>query len=160
MVSTFFEPEAIAEPTPAVAPTHDIVHELFIAAEPSAVYDALTTPTGLARWWDTRCTDALVEGEQADLPIGDEPVVARVEMAEAPEVVSWTFEEGPREWVGTSVAVRIEPVPSSVSGTERPVCAVRLWHGGWAYEDGLLPRASFEWAMALDRLRRTCESPS
>jgi hypothetical protein len=158
MALTFFEPEVTAEPTPAAVTTYDIVHELFIAAEPAAVYEAVTTAAGLARWWDPRCTDALVEGSTVSLPIGDEPVVARVEMAEAPEIASWTFEQGPREWVGTSVAVRIEPVPSAVSGTNRPVCAVRLWHGGWAYEDGLLPRASFEWAMALDRLRGAVES--
>jgi hypothetical protein len=158
------EPEAFAEPEPAIAPTHDIVHELTIAAAPEAVYDALTTSEGMARWWGGDCDASLVEGQVATLPLDDENAAVRVDLTERPEAVQWECVQGPREWVGTTVAFRIEGRPprlapeAAPSVPDGPVSVVRFWHGGWAYEDGLLPRASFDWAMRLARLRHTLEA--
>jgi hypothetical protein len=162
------DPEPLDDFEPAPPPTHDIVHELTIAATPDAVFDAITTQAGLAAWWDRRCDHALDEGQVSTLPPiapDGEPIVARVDVVEPTEVVQWECVEGPREWVGTSVAFRIEGRPPSLAPeaadtapAESPVSVVRFWHGGWAYEDGLLPRASFDWAMLLDSLRRYLET--
>jgi hypothetical protein len=46
-----------------------------------------------------------------------------------------------------------------VAGSEGPVSLVNFWHGGWPYEDGLMPRASFDWALRLAALRALAEQP-
>lgn len=134
---------------------HDIVHELTIAAKPEAVFAAVTTKDGLASWWTTDCEAEPLEGSEASFGFEGHSVVVRmrVDTLEPPELVHWHCIEGPDEWVGTSVAFRIEPARD---GPESSV--VRFWHGGWDYEDGLLPRCSFEWAMYLDSLRRYLET--
>jgi hypothetical protein len=146
MALDFPDPDIMVEPEPTATATHDIVHELTIVAAPEAVFDALTA-------------GRLVEGETADLLVGDDQLTVRVDLLERPEIVQWECVEGPREWVGTSVALRIEARPPGAAGndSDQMVSIVRLWHGGWLYEDGLLPRASFQWAMVLDGLRKHIE---
>ncbi|MCU0267144.1 MAG: SRPBCC domain-containing protein [Acidimicrobiales bacterium] len=131
---------------------HDIVHELEIAAPASEVYEAVTTQQGLAGWWTRDATEALAVGAEARFGFDGGAVrfTMRVDALEAPELVHWQCTAGPDEWVGTSIAFRIE-------GTDAG-STLRFWHGGWEYEDGDLPRASFRWAMYLDSLRRLLET--
>ncbi|MCX7620274.1 MAG: SRPBCC domain-containing protein [Acidimicrobiales bacterium] len=134
---------------------HDIVHELTIAAPPDAVFDAVTTRDGLASWWTTDCQAEPAEGSEATFGFDGRSVVIRmrIDALEPPELVHWLCIDGPDEWVGTSVAFRIEPAHDTPGSS-----VVRLWHGGWEYEDGLLPRCSFQWAMYLESLRRYLET--
>jgi uncharacterized protein YndB with AHSA1/START domain len=137
---------------------YDIVLELTIAAEPDQVYEAVTTAAGIATWWSTDlvvrpadgATDA--EGREFDVGFDDHSVVIRlrVDTLEPPELTHLTCIDGPEEWPGTQLAFRLEP--GIEGGT-----VVRFWHGGWTYEDGALPRCSFQWAMYLDSLRRALE---
>jgi uncharacterized protein YndB with AHSA1/START domain len=133
----------------------DIVHELTIAAGPAEVFAAVTTAGGLARWWTT---DVVTSGE-----LGSEAVFGfeghsvtmtmRIDATDAPELVQWTCVDGPDEWAGTSVAFRIEPDREDTSAS-----VVRFWHGNWEYENGVMPRASFQWARYLDSLRAYLET--
>lgn len=127
---------------------HDIVHELTIEAPPEAVFTAITTADGLASWWTTDATADPELGGTATFGFDDGAtrLTMRIDAIDAPELVHWNCTGGPEEWVGTSVAFRIEPSPGG--GT-----VVRFWHGGWEYADGALPRCSFDWAMHLDSLR-------
>jgi len=148
---------------------HDIVHELTIAAPPEQVFAAITTAAGLAGWWSNDVTISapgpLAEG--AEITIGlapgrtapgraaqDRIVHLRVDsldLVDPPLLAHLTCLAGPEEWAGTELAFRVEG-----DGGEGSV--LRLWHGGWEYEDGTLPRWSFHWAMDLDRLRQAVES--
>jgi hypothetical protein len=149
------EPEPFAEVEAAGPALFDIVHELTIAAAPDAVFEAITSQAGLAQWWDRRCDRSLEPGQVATLPIAGDQIVARIDVADRPEVVLWECVQGPSEWIGTSVAFRIEELPADVADeVGGPVSIVRFWHGGWPYENGLMPRASFQWAMLLDSLRQ------
>lgn len=130
---------------------HDIVHELDIAAPPQQVFDAVTTQAGIAGWWTRDCFAEPTVGSIGEFAFEGRSVVfsMRVDLLEAPELVHWECIGGPDEWVGTSVAFRIE-------GDDKTV--LRFWHGGWEFEDGALPRCSFQWARYLDSLRRYCET--
>jgi uncharacterized protein YndB with AHSA1/START domain len=146
---------------------HDIVHELSIDAPLEAVYAAVSTGTGLARWWSSDVSledhgssraNEPVEGDVLSVGFDDRAVVIRLRIDtlngpedEGPAMAHLTCIAGPEEWPGTQVAFRIEAEPDR--GT-----TVRFWHGGWEYEDGALPRCSFQWAMYLDALRRSLES--
>lgn len=128
---------------------HDIVHQLTIAAPPDRVYEAVTTAAGLASWWTRDVEFGPAEGEFR-ARLGSAELRFQVDAFDPPELAHLSCIEGPEEWPGTQLAFRIEP---SDGGS-----VVRFWHGGWRYEDGGLPSASFEWAMALDSLRRYVET--
>lgn len=139
---------------------HEIVHELTIAAEPQAVYDAVTTQAGLASWWTTDVTATQAVDTEATFGFAAHSVVLtmRVDLLEPPELVHWECVAGPDEWVDTKVAFRIEGIDTDDDGSPDGGTRVRFWHGEWEYDDGLLPSASFEWAMHLDSLRRFLET--
>ncbi len=147
---------------------HDIVHELTIDASLDAVYAAVSTGPGLARWWssDVSLESSAVgaapaepsEGDVLSIGFDDRAVVIRLRIdtlngpaEEGPALAHLTCIGGPEEWPATQIAFRIER--DSDTGT-----TVRFWHGGWEYEDGALPRCSFQWAMYLDALRASLES--
>ena len=151
---------------------HDIVHELTIAAPPEQVFAAITTAAGLAGWWSNDVSVSapgpLAEGAEITLGLApdrsspdraahDRTVQLRVDSLDPldpfdpPLLAHLTCLAGPEEWAGTELAFRVEG-----DGGEGSV--LRLWHGGWEYEDGTLPRCSFQWAMDLDRLRQAVES--
>ena len=146
---------------------HDIVHELTIAASLEDTYAAVSTGPGLASWWSTDVSlepadpsspdSTPAEGDVLTAGFDDGAVVIRLRIDtlndpedEGPALAHLTCLDGPEEWPGTQLAFRIEP--------ENGGTAVRFWHGGWEYEDGALPRCSFQWAMYLDALRRSLES--
>ena len=133
---------------------YDIVHELTIGADPTDVFAAITTQEGLAGWWTTDCSAEPVLGSEASFGFEGHSVVftMRIDAIDEPELVHWLCTGGPQEWVGTSLAFRIEP------SRERDGTVVRFWHGGWEYQDGLLPSSSFQWAMYLDSLRALLET--
>jgi hypothetical protein len=155
----FLHAEPVGRLTPYAPPVHDIVHELTIAAEPKAVFEALTTARGLARWWDPGCATDLEADATLTLPLAGGDITVRVGLLEAPELVQWEVTEGPREWAGTTVAIRIEELEADVAGGAGPVSLLNFWHGGWPYEDGLMPKASFDWALRLAALRDVAEQP-
>lgn len=131
----------------------DIVHELDIAAPPDQVFAALTAQEGLAAWWTPDVTTTAALGSEAVFGLGDHQVLkVRIEAVDAPELVHWSVLHGPDEWPGTAIAFRIE------AGEVGTSSVVRLWHGNWQYENGVLPRASFAWAHDLDRLRQYLET--
>jgi len=136
---------------------HDIVHELTIAAPPEQVFDAITTVAGLAGWWSddvsTSADTPLVEGAEITIGLAKDRTVVhlRIDALDPPLLAHLTCLDGPEEWAGTELAFRVES-----DGGEGSV--LRLWHGGWEYEDGTLPRCSFQWAMDLERLRQAAES--
>jgi hypothetical protein len=152
---------------------YDIVHELTIGVPPDQVYEAITTQEGLAGWWTTDTTAEPVIGSVATFGFGGHSTVLamRIELLESPELVDWACVEGPDEWAGTHVTYRIESNlrvlrddggedsgAGGDNGSGPDGSVLRFWHGGWAHEDGELPRSSFQWAMHLDSLRRYCES--
>lgn len=132
-------------------PMHDIAHQLTIAAPQPRVFEAITTPTGISRWWTT---DVQLAGTTLDVGLDGGAVRLRftADDVDPPVLAHLTCTEGPDEWPGTQLAFRLRPDPAG-GGT-----ILRFWHGGWEYEDGILPSCSFDWAMRLDSLRRYLET--
>jgi uncharacterized protein YndB with AHSA1/START domain len=132
---------------------HDIVHQLTIAAPQEKVFEAVTTAAGLAQWWTA---DVAVDPSDGTFEVGFEDGTVRMKFKtddfDAPVLAHFTCTDGPDEWPGTQLAFRLRPEPDG-DGT-----ILRLWHGNWEYEDGILPSCSFQWAMYLDQLRRYIET--
>jgi len=142
---------------------HDIVHELTVAAPAEQVFDAVATAAGLATWWSSEVTitggqgsdsddQSLTDGSTFEVGFDQGAVIIKLQVDSIvhPVLSHLTCIDGPAEWPGTQLAFRVEP--DNHGGT-----VVRFWHGGWEFEDGALPRCSFQWALYLDNLRRVLE---
>jgi hypothetical protein len=138
----------------------DITHELQVAALPDQVFEAITTPAGVSAWLTTDAPASPVADSETSFTFDERTglLTMRVDLLEQPELAHWECVAGPDEWIGTSIAWRIEGVDADDDGTLDGVTNVRFWHGNWEYQDGLLPTTSFAWAMRLDSLRRYLET--
>lgn len=130
--------EAITPPVRGVAALDgegDYQAMVLFNASPEAVFDALTTVTGLASWW-TAVTGSGSEGGELrfvftgaahveGLMLAEEPLLIRVDTARRPSEVRWTVRECVLlpDWVGTSL--RFELAPRESGG-----CELRFRHQG------------------------------
>src|SRR5690349_3509685 len=137
----------------------DITHELAIQALPADVFTGIPAGAGLGSWLAPDAAGSATIDAETSVTFDERPGVLtmRIDLVEEPGLVHWQCVGGPDEWVGTSIAWRIEGVDADDDGTLDGVSNVRFWHGNWEYQDGLLPTTSFEWAMRLDRLREALE---
>lgn len=79
---------------------------LAFSAAPQAVFEALTTLPGLARWWTGAVTGSGEEGGELRFYFGDDvPTIMRVDVATAATLVQWTcvgYQHLP-DWAGTTI---------------------------------------------------------
>ena len=134
----------------------DILHRVGIKSSPHAVYEALTTLTGLAGWW-TRDT-------QGDTGAGG-MIVFRFATAEgvalghfgmkvvelhAGEQVLWQVVEGPEEWIGTRVSWQLRQ--------EGDHCMVLFKHQGWKEPVEFMHHCTTKWGSFLMSLKSLVET--
>jgi uncharacterized protein YndB with AHSA1/START domain len=128
----------------------DILHRVGITAPRDAVYQALTTPEGLAAWWtnDTR-GDGLAGGvlEFRFEPGGFDMKVLETQPAER---VLWEVIDGPEEWIGTRVSWDLR--------TEGVFTIVLFAHQGWREPVEFMYHCSTKWATFLMSLKSLLET--
>ncbi|GAA4041120.1 SRPBCC family protein [Nonomuraea soli] len=80
-------------------------------ASPDALFDALTTVTGLAAWWNPATGSGVTGGELRFHMNASHPLVIHVEEATRPSSVRWTVVDCPflPDWVGTRPTFTITP---------------------------------------------------
>src|SRR5579871_2036707 len=76
---------------------------LRINASPDAVFDALTTVTGLAAWWNPATGSGETGGELRFIMNAPEPLVIHVDEATRASCVRWSVTDCPflPDWIGT-----------------------------------------------------------
>jgi uncharacterized protein YndB with AHSA1/START domain len=101
----------------------DFESTLLLKASVEVIFEALTTPSGLAGWW-TGVTGSGLEGGELRFVFGgeraqtgDDPLVIRVDKAERPSVVRWTVlaYEPLEDWVGTNISFDVSPAETGGS---------------------------------------------
>src|SRR5262245_31231962 len=97
--------------------TTDYQTTIRVKASPDALFDALTTPTGLAEWWNPAGGSGETGGELRFVMNAPEPLVIHVDEATRPTSVQWTVTECPflPDWLGTQPTFTIKPVDGSTS---------------------------------------------
>jgi len=119
--------------------------------DPERVYDALTTPQGLASWWTTD-VEALPQVESLAtfrFEDGYQTSMRVVELLPDRRVL-WECIEGHGEWLGTTVAFEIAPVAGGTT--------LRFYHAGWEEESDLFGNCNYHWAMFLGSLKSYLET--
>jgi uncharacterized protein YndB with AHSA1/START domain len=128
----------------------DILHDFPIRVPPARVFEAVSTPAGLDRWWTARSTGAPGVGFEYQLWFGPEyDWRATVSQCDPPRAFELTVTVAMPDWTGTRVGFQLEERPF---GTQ-----VRFWHAGWAAADDHFRTSSYCWAMYLRILQRALE---
>ena len=128
-----------------------ILHDFEVKADPSKVYDAVTTPAGLDQWWTLRANGNPRVGEEYQLWFGpDYDWRARVTEADPGRRFALEMTGSDEDWIGTRVGFTLEP---ATTGT-----TVRFSHTGWRTENEHFRISSYCWAMYLRIMRRFAES--
>ena len=88
-----------------------------VNASPDALFDALTTVTGLAAWWNPATGTGATGGELRFIMNDPEPLVIHVDEATRPTSVRWTVTDCPflPDWIGTRPTFTITPVDTDAS---------------------------------------------
>ena len=145
MTDTIFTSALSEAPTTLDA---DFAATLSFNAPAEAVFEALTTPAGLARWWTswTSISGSGLAGGELTFVGGGDPLVLRVDEAERPSVVRWTPTRSPLpDWVGTTITIAISP---NESGGSR----LHFRHAGLTPQLECFDLCSNHWGLYLARL--------
>jgi uncharacterized protein YndB with AHSA1/START domain len=139
--------------TPEVATASaDYQKTICVQADAGAVFDALTTVSGLTGWW-TRATGSGVAGGDLQFFMSSpEPLVIHVDEATRPTSVRWTVEACSfvPDWVGTRPSFTITPVDGGASEIE-------FRHGGLTPELECIEMCTNGWNHFLESLRQYVE---
>ena len=130
----------------------DILHRLHVKAAPRAVYQAITEPEGLSRWWTT---DVEAEDREGSLGVfrfegGQVQMRMRVQSLTPNQSVRWVVEEpSPPEWGGTEITWNLS---EKEGGTE-----VHFGHRGWKTTEQSFPYINYSWGYYLVSLANYLE---
>lgn len=121
--------------------THAIRHRLEIEASPQQVFDAITRPDQLARWWTPRVQAEPKAGTTAIFRFGDGSYAVHMHLdrLEPGRRVHWTCVEG--DWRGHHFHFDIEP-------HERGAL-LRFTHGGWPTQEDFYMHCNAKWGFFL-----------
>jgi uncharacterized protein YndB with AHSA1/START domain len=130
----------------------DILHRVGVKTPtPQKVYDALTTPEGLAAWWTV---DTKGSGEVGGVlefrfpPVGGFDMQV-VELRPAEQVV-WRVIDGPDEWVGTTIGFDLRQ--------NGDYTVVLFKHEGWKEPVEFMHHCSTKWGSFLMSLKSLVET--
>lgn len=134
----------------------DVLLEVPIAATPDQVYEAITDPEGLSRWWTPEVVAQPEVGSIAEFTFRGGPAgrfVVKIEIAtlEPGCKVYWTVTEDMfPDWVGTHITWDLTPIDN---GTK-----VRFGHRDYASTEGSFARVGYSWAWYLTSLKDYLET--
>jgi uncharacterized protein YndB with AHSA1/START domain len=137
--------------TPAEA-SADYQKTIRVKAHPGALFDALTSVSGLAAWW-TRVTGSGDAGGELKFFIDSpEPCVMHVDQATRPTSVQWTVTDCSflPDWVGTRPTFTITPVDGDAS-------ELQFRHHGLTPELDCIEQCTRGWDHFLASLREYVE---
>jgi uncharacterized protein YndB with AHSA1/START domain len=114
MTRADFVPPVAKEPHP------DYQKTIWIKASPDAVFDAITSLSGLTAWWTHATGSSEAGGELRFLFDTPDPCVMRVDEALRPTSVQWTVTECAflPDWVGTRPTFAIIGIEENESRLE------------------------------------------
>lgn len=127
-----------------------IFHDFFIGAPPARVFQSISTPTGLDKWWSKTSAGGGHVGNQLNLGFGPGfEWTAMVSKSVADASYEIVMDQSDSDWNGTIVGFHLEPAPG---GTQ-----VAFYHTGWPEENQHFRISSYCWAMLLRILKLNLE---
>ncbi len=128
-----------------------IFHDLTIEAPRERVFEAMSTPEGLDRWWTKACSGEPMEGAQYTLFFGPEyDWRARVTRCIPSQEFELQITQAHPDWMGSRIGCRLDPEGETAT-------RVRFYHTGWPTENEHWRISCYCWAMYLRLMRRYLE---
>ncbi|MFQ5690729.1 MAG: SRPBCC domain-containing protein [Gemmatimonadota bacterium] len=128
----------------------DILHDFPIKAPLDRVFQTVSTPRGLDRWWTERSEGTPVEGAEYELWFGPQyDWSAKVTRCVSDSEFELKLLRAHQDWIGTRVGFRLE--------TRGDATWVQFHHTGWPSADEHYRISCNCWAMYLRILRRYLE---
>jgi uncharacterized protein YndB with AHSA1/START domain len=133
--------------------TTDYQTTIRVNAQPDALFDALTTASGLAEWWNPATGSGATGGELRFIMNSPEPLVIRVDEATRPTVVRWTVTDCPflPDWEGTLPTFTITPVDGDTT-------ELHFHHRGLSQELECIDMCTRSWNHYMTSLRDYLEA--
>jgi uncharacterized protein YndB with AHSA1/START domain len=138
---------------PRAAVPADYQTTIRVHTAPDALFDALTTVTGLAAWWNPATGCGQTGGELRFMMNAPEPLVIHVDAATRPTTVRWTVTDCPflPDWVGTRPAFDITPLDGDT-------CELHFHHQGLSEELECIDVCTRSWNHYMTSLRAYLEA--
>lgn len=128
----------------------DILHDLPINVPPQRLFEALSTPEGLDRWWTKRAAGTPRAGAEFELGFGPGfDWRARVTRCAPNSEFELEMTVADQDWLGTKVGFRLETVEGATW--------LRFRHTGWPQPNEHYRVSCNCWALYLRILRRHLE---
>ncbi len=126
---------------------------LRVMADADALFDALTTVSGLTAWWSRTTGSGETGGELKFFMNAPEPCVMRVDRATRPTSVEWTVTscDFMEDWVGTRPTFTIVPVDGETT-------ELRFRHVGLTSELDCIEMCTRGWNHFIPSLRDYAET--
>jgi uncharacterized protein YndB with AHSA1/START domain len=133
----------------------DILHRVGIKASSQAVYQALASSDGLAKWWTTNTQgDSKVGGAIKFRFSAEGREIGGFDMKvldlRPAERVLWEVVDGPPEWIGTKVSFELKQ--------EGDYSIVLFKQAGWKEPVEFMYHCSTKWATFLMSLKALVET--
>ena len=131
----------------------DILHDLPIAAPAARVFEMVSAPSGLDRWWSLHAEGTPEVGATYALDFGPgyEDWRARVTSCEPSRTFELQLVTAMPDWEGTRIRFELDATgPASTQ--------LRFAHSGWPSATEHYRVSSYCWAMYLRLLRRNVET--
>ncbi len=125
----------------------DINHEIKINASPQAVYDALTTASGLRSWHTARTEPSDAKGQTFTMHPEDGPEFEWKVVKADSRTVEWQCVKGPGHSVGTTARFSFSPLEDGRTHLE-------FSHSGWPDTSGNFRKCNTLWGVLLFHLRK------
>lgn len=139
--------------TPLAPESGDYQNTVLVHAGPDAVFDALTSVSGLSAWWSPVSGSGEAGGELSFVMNAPEPCVMRVDVAVRPALVAWTCISCDflPDWVGTRPTYTIIPLDDGTT-------EVRFRHIGLTPELECIDMCTSGWNHFIPSLRDYVET--
>ena len=128
----------------------DIFHDFLVKAPATKVFEAASTPLGMAQWWTKRSAGEAKEGAEYELWFGPQyDWRAKVTRCIPGSAFELEITRADQDWMGTRVGFRLEEKNGNTS--------THFYHTGWPKENDQWRISCYCWAMYLRILRRYVE---
>ncbi|MCI0633605.1 MAG: SRPBCC domain-containing protein [Actinobacteria bacterium] len=133
----------------------EIMFAVDIAADPKAVYEAVSTEEGLKSFWTPNSTATTEEGSVARFEFGEGAIKMRIDRLDPGAEVRWTCVGDFPFWNDTVVAWRMAPNPDG------PGTRLTFSHTGWPEDqpEHAYASVSYTWGQIVADCT-TCSSPA
>jgi uncharacterized protein YndB with AHSA1/START domain len=130
---------------------YDIIHRVGVkTADPTPVYDAITTLDGLAGWWTDDVSGTGATGGVIEFRFPPGGFDMKVLAGRPSENVCWEVVGGPEEWIGTTVDWQLRQ--------DGDYTIVMFKHAGWKEPVEFMHHCSTKWATYLMSLKSLVET--